>query len=270
MKGSVRDTPKQFMKPQKFSKLPNNNECDEVLMTNNVSLTPLLNLDIRSALKELIDLGAEVHIKSLHYLFMEGRLKIRPMNSTDTGIFNSNLQRSDSDTEGLQHQNVGLKESSILPKQMRQLNLTDTRMELLNFSTGYVSSLECSETDGQQLETLPNEVTVLRSTYYHRLFNCREQDTTRKPKLQVLFDGFQCSEQEMDPLFSLLLPVLAPLIRRVVQEELSRALEQLHQKFKNKRRRDVFDFETTATGNGTGSCGDQESLPPKKMKGSIG
>ena len=209
MKGSVLDTRKQLSKLPGIPKLLNNIECDEVLMTTNVSgsdqLMPFPNLNIGSALKELMDLGCEVHVKSLHHLFMDGcsvsknfselRKEIRPLSSTETGMETlnssigllSNLECSN--TEALQHENVGPKESSALPNEMRLLNLRDTRMELLNSSTGHFTSLECSDVDGLQLETLTNEVTIRRSTYYHRLSNCGEQDTC-KPKLQVLFDGY--------------------------------------------------------------------------------
>ena len=75
MKVSALGIPKQLPKLPGVPKLANNIECEKVLMTNNVSgskqLMRLPNLDIGSSLKELMDLGAEVHIKSHHYLFME-------------------------------------------------------------------------------------------------------------------------------------------------------------------------------------------------------
>ena len=144
---------------------------------------PIPNLNIGSALKELMSLGSEIHIKSLHYLVMDGcsvskdfsvlTKEIKPLNSTDTGMETLNssigllINLECSDIQGLQPGNVGPEESSVLPNERRQPNLIDTRMELLNSSTGHFSFLECSDIDSLQLETLPNELPLLRSAYYH-------------------------------------------------------------------------------------------------------
>ena len=141
--------PRQVVKLQQLPmtvppKLANSNECDGVLVTDNVSgsnqLMRLLNLNIGSVLTELMSLGNEVHIKFVHNLVMDG-CPVDLSVFADVGM-------------GKLNSSAGLLNNLEFSCITRRLNLGYTRKELLKYSTGNLSSLErCSDIRDVQLET---------------------------------------------------------------------------------------------------------------------
>ncbi|XP_061355002.1 disease resistance protein RUN1-like [Gastrolobium bilobum] len=117
---------------------------------------------ILSGCKELMSIGSEIHIKCLHYLLIDGC--------------------------------SGSKESSVLPKEIRQQNLTNPGMDMLNSSIGHLNNIEWSDRNGIQFKNLPNELFCMRSVYYLRHSKSRGQDSG-KPKLHILFDGLSYSQR---------------------------------------------------------------------------
>ncbi|XP_057743135.1 disease resistance protein Roq1-like [Arachis stenosperma] len=177
-------------------KLANYNENDGVLIlaTNDLSRSmPQRNPNIGSAVKELISLGSEFHVKSTHHLFMEGSSVSKGLSFSTKEIrsINSTLNRTEALNSSVElFKNLECSDAKALQC------YAETRMELLNSSTGCFISHDYSDIDDLQLETTrKDELSFLRSTNYYRLSNCRENKHIGKPKLLVLFDGLRYSEQ---------------------------------------------------------------------------
>ncbi|MED6204041.1 hypothetical protein PIB30_005441 [Stylosanthes scabra] len=196
-KNDTKGSMPEFSKLQGIKKLVNYNYNESGSM-------PPQNLHIvGSTLKGLTSLGSDIHVKSIHYLFMQEGCSV----SKELSLSTEEIRSINSTLISMEELNSSVEVFNNLecldvqpPLQHDDNNivLTKSRMELLNSSTGcFISPPDYSDTDDLQLEiTLKDKLPFLRSTHYYRLSNSKENNKdSRERKILVLFDGFRCFEQ---------------------------------------------------------------------------